>query len=358
MPDADVLSYDRVGGFVRRLALLLPLLAACQDYNLTGSSDAGGKYNPPDLGADVQVDRVTQVTIPAVDVLFVIDNSCSMEEEQRALRDNFGSFIQYFTGSGLDYHVGVVSTDMDNRQERGKLILDNAGGDRYIDNTMSEADAIASFRERAMLGTNGSGTEAGLDASMTALTTERYATNDGFYRDDASLSIIVISDEPDQSDTSVNEYVNWIRGLKTDDAFTILFSGIVGPDHTTCNTAERGAGYIEVTNQLGGIIWPICDGDYSPVLEELGLRAAGLKQEFFLSLVPVEATITVSVAGTDGSTTAYEAGTDWTYSRTRNSVTFTEYTPLPLSVVQIEYEVLASSQGITEDTGGGDTASE
>ncbi len=345
---------------MRRLVPLLPLLAACQDYNLNGSDDVGGKYNPPDLGAKVQTDHITQVTIPAVDVLWVIDNSCSMEEEQRALRDNFGSFIQYFTGSGMDYHVGVVSTDMDERSESGKLILDYAGGSRYIDNTMSEEDAIESFRQRALLGVNGSGTEAGLDAAMTALTTERYATNDGFYRDEASLSIVVISDEPDQSDVSVNEFVNWIRGLKTDEQYTVSFSAIVGPDHTTCSTAERGSKYLEVTDQLGGIVWPICEEDYSSVLEELGLRAAGLKQEFFLSLVPVEETIQVSVEGTDGVVTPYAADTDWTYSRTRNSVTFSSYTPLPLSVVQIEYEVLASSQGVSEEEEptGDDTADE
>jgi hypothetical protein len=339
---------------VLRSLLLLPVLAGCQDYNLNGSGDVGGKYNPPDLSAKEQVDSITQVTIPAADALFVIDNSCSMEEEQRALRDNFGSFMQYFTGSGMDYHVGVVSTDMDNRAERGKLIVDNSGSSRYIDNTLSEEEAIASFRERAQLGVNGSGTEAGLDAAMTALTTERYATNDGFYRDEASLTIVVISDEPDQSDVSVNEFVNWIGGLKTDDEFTVNFSAIVGPDHTTCNTAERGTGYIEVTNQLGGLVWPICDEDYSSVLEELGLLAAGLKREFYLSLVPVEETIRVSVTEPDGSPVEYAAGTDWTYSRSRNSITFSELTPVPLSVVDIQYEVLASTQGVddeVEDTG-------
>ena len=341
-----------------RSAPLLVLLAACQDYNLQGSSDATGKYNPPDLAVTEQVDRITQVTIPAVDVLFVIDNSCSMEEEQRALRDNFGSFMQYFTGSGLDYHVGVVSTDMDNRQESGKLILDSTRSSRYIDNTSTEEEALTSFRDRALLGVNGSGTESGLDATMAALTTERYSTNDGFYRDEASLSIVVISDEPDQSDVSVNEFTSWITGLKTDEAYTVTFSAIVAPDRTTCSAAERGTYYIEVANQLDGIIWPICDEDYSSVLEELGLRAAGLKHEFFLSLVPVEATIAVTVEDSDGVATPYVADTDWTYSRTRNSITFTEFTPLPLNVVDIRYEVLAASEGalVTEGEGTEDSA--
>lgn len=324
--------------------LTFALLCGCQDYNLQGSGDVEGKYNPPDLGAELQVDRITQVTIPAVDVLWVIDNSCSMAEEQEALRTNFGSFMQYFTGSGMDYHVGVVSTDMDARLQSGKLIEDRTGSTRYIDSSMSEADAITSFRERALLGEDGSGTERGKDAAFAALTTERYATNAGFYRDEASLSIVVISDERDQSEVSVNEFVSWMRGLKTDEDFTVSFSSIVGPDHTTCPAAERGNGYLEVTETIGGITWPICAEDWTEVLEQLGLAAAGLKREYFLSLVPVEATIAVSVVDPDGVASEYAAGSDWVYSRTRNSVAFAEITPAPLSVVELSYEVLAVSQ--------------
>jgi hypothetical protein len=344
---------------MRRFAPLAAVLLGCQDYNLAGSSDVGGKYNPPDLSVEAQEDRITQVTVPAVDVLWVVDNSCSMEEEQRALRDNFGSFMQYFTGSGMDYHVGVVSTDMDARQESGKLIEDDNRSSRYIDDTLSADDAIESFRQRALLGTAGSGTERGKDAAMAALTTERYDTNAGYYRDEASLSIVVISDEHDQSNVSVNEFVNWIEGLKTDDDYTVSFSSIVGLDNS-CSAAERGTGYLEVTNQVGGIDWSICTEDWSEVLTELGLAAAGLKQEFFLSLVPDESTIAVTVEDPDGTVTPYVVGTDWTYSRPRNSISFTEFTPSPLSVVSITYEVLASNRVGDDDTteGGGDTAGE
>jgi hypothetical protein len=340
---------------MRRIAPLVLLLAGCQDYNLKGGDDVQGKYNPPDLGAEVQVDRITQVTVPAVDVLWVVDNSGSMEEEQRALRDNFGSFMQYFTDSGMDYHVGVVSTDMDNGQERGKLIVDSSRTSRYIDSSLGADAALESFADRALLGINGSGTERGKDAALTALTTERYATNDGFYRDDASLSIVVISDERDYSDVSVNEFVNWIRTLKTDEDYTVSFSSIVGPDRDTCGTAaERGTGYLEVTSQVGGITWPICTDDWSEVLTELGLRAAGLKQEFFLSRLPVEATLSVSVKEPDGTETPYAVDTDWTYSRARNSITFSDFTPTPLSVVRMEYELLASSQ-VPEDEDAGES---
>ncbi|MFN7143560.1 MAG: hypothetical protein ACK4YP_07290 [Myxococcota bacterium] len=337
---------------MRRLASLLPLLVACQDYNLNGSGDAAGKYNPPDLGAKEQVDRVTQVTVPAVDVLWVVDNSCSMEEEQRALRDNFPNFMDYFLGSGLDYHIGVVTTDMFNARESGRLIHDGNGTGAYIDPSFDEEDALSSFRYRSDLGTNGSSDEKGKDAAFAALDTHRYDANDGFYREDASLSVIVISDEVDYSEMSVVEFSNWMLGLKTDPRATVSFSSIVGPEPSGCPTAERGRGYLEATRNIGGIEWSICEEDWGPLLTELGLSAAGLKREFFLSLVPVESTLSVTVED-DGEVTPYAADVDWTYSRSRNSITFVDYTPTPLSIVEIRYEVLASSSGIDE---GEDTA--
>jgi hypothetical protein len=137
----------------------------------------------------------------------------------------------------------------------------------------------------------------------------------------------------------------------------VSFSSIVGPEPRGCATAERGEGYLEVTDRVGGIEWSICTEDWSGLLTELGLQAAGLKREFFLSLVPVEDSIVVTVEPREGDAVSFESG-DWAYSRARNSITFASYVPDPLSVVNITYDVLASSQapaveeGDTADTGG------
>jgi hypothetical protein len=325
---------------LRGLSLAFAGMAACTDYNLQGPEVHEGSYNPPDLGAEYRTDSITQVTVPAVDVLWVIDNSGSMEEEQTKLKDSFGSFMEYFTDSGLDYHVGVVSTDMFNPQESGRLVQDDDKADRYIDTTYSREDAIKSFRQRASLGVMGSGDEMGTDAAYTALVDLRYSVNDGFYRDEATLSIVVISDERNQSQTSANEFSSWMLGLKAEEGM-VSFSSIVGLSNNDCIEAERGTGYLEVTDTVGGIAYSICEADWADVLTELGLQAAGLKREFFLTLAPVESTIAVSVT-TDGDTVDYQAGTDWSYDRTRNSVTFAEIIPEPLAVVTVTYEVLAS----------------
>lgn len=325
---------------------MLWLLLACgNEYDVKGENANGGVYNPPDPPVKEQVDKITQVTIPAVDVLWVIDNSCSMAEEQRALRDNFGEFMRYFTDSGMDYHVGVVSTDMDNRNESGKLIQDATGGDRYIDTSYDAADALSSFRDRAVLGTNGSSDERGKDAAMAALTTEANGTNRGFYRDDASLSIIVISDERDYSRTTVTEFSNYLTSLKAGTNNVVTFSSIVGLSNTDCpGIAERGMGYLEVTRAVGGIEWSICTSDWAGLLAELGLQAAGLKREFFLSLAPVEETISVKVDDPD-----YDKNEPWEYDPIRNSVRFETYIPAPLSTVTITYTPLATA--VEEDSG-------
>ncbi len=46
-----------------------------------------------------------------MDILWVIDNSGSMQNEQTDLRNNFDSFITSFVGKGYDYRMAVVTTD-------------------------------------------------------------------------------------------------------------------------------------------------------------------------------------------------------------------------------------------------------
>ncbi len=46
-----------------------------------------------------------------MDILWVIDNSGSMKDEQEALRENFNSFITNFIKKGYDYRIAVITTD-------------------------------------------------------------------------------------------------------------------------------------------------------------------------------------------------------------------------------------------------------
>jgi len=92
----------------------------------SGSGGAGAGSAPPEVvspsGSVRNVAQIHSANVDKVDVLFVVDNSGSMREEQEALRMQFPRLIAALTrgeradGSlfapARDLHLGVVSTDM------------------------------------------------------------------------------------------------------------------------------------------------------------------------------------------------------------------------------------------------------
>ncbi len=326
------------------LAAAMVLFAGgCIEYEFGDESLVNGEPNPPNLATPVIVDRIVQTTVPAVDVLWVIDNSCSMSEEQTALATNFPRFMNFFADSGLDYHVGVVSTDMSDFNQRGKLLRDPSSGLRIIDSSVQNPAAV--FSGMATLGTNGAADEKGRAAAYTALVTRAAIDNAGFFRPDAFLSVIVVSDENDYSGNSpisLPDFIDWMQNVKATPDM-VSFSSIVNPP-TGCpgtSSLDIGTEYLQVTRAVGGVEWPICSPDWDQALEELGLRAAGLRREFFLSEVPVQDSLAVWIE--DGTERRdYYAGVDYTYNRQRNSVLFATIIPDPLTEVFIEYQVLAA----------------
>ena len=59
-----------------------------------------------------QQDVFTQPKKAAVDMLFVIDDSCSMSEEQGLLSQRFDVLLKKANALGIDYHIGVTTTDV------------------------------------------------------------------------------------------------------------------------------------------------------------------------------------------------------------------------------------------------------
>lgn len=338
-------------------------VGACQEYNITDGNQVAGAANPAPVEPPVRTDRIIQVTTPSVDVLWVVDDSCSMLEEQSGIATNAPAFMDYFIGSGLDWHVGVVSTDMSANSKSGKL--QSAGGYTYLDE--DTPNPVDLFGQMARLGTNGSATEKGRQAAYHAIETLGDSNNAGFYRDEASLAVVVISDEQDQTtnNPSLQEFISWLSNLKPD-LDQVSFSSIVCLEASTiygqnCGTGAFanmtvGTDYIAVTDAVGGVKWDIRDTDWTTVLNELGMQAAGLKREFFLGDIPVPDTIRVTVvepADAGGEVRNFVVDDDFVYSETRNSIQFRTYVPLPLSEVFIEYELLAAQfdDGRTYDTG-------
>ena len=96
---------------MRSLILVGLALAGCNIENTIDVEDPPAALpNPPDEVNTVTSDRFVQIQEPKVDILFVVDNSSSMLDEQTALAQNFPVMLEYLIESGLNYHIGMVAT--------------------------------------------------------------------------------------------------------------------------------------------------------------------------------------------------------------------------------------------------------
>lgn len=250
-----------------------------------------------------------------VDLLFVVDNSCSMSDEQEHLLKTAQGLLDGLAAAGLDYHIGVTTTDIDANYVGSKGKLVEVDGVIYLD--VDTKLPVETFSEMASLGTSGVGSEKGLGAAYLALEEKRETTNAGFYRDDASIHTVVISDEPDVTPPLVitqTEFVEWYEALKPDpDGAT--FSCVCDP--------QLSQTYVDASATIGGLhLDSNEDADWDVLPTELPALLAGsaAPRVFGLSAMPVPDTIEVSVEGLDGVVQLLVAEVDWTYDKEANTV--------------------------------------
>ena len=254
------------------------------------------------------VDAFLQDPAEKVDILLVVDNSCSMLAEQEKLSAEFEAFTEFFYVANTDYHIGVTTTDME--IEAGRLV-----GETPII-TRATPDPALAFRENVLVGTEGSGFEKGIQAAWTALSpTMQLGPNAGFYRDEAALSVLFVSDEDDGSNYPVHDWLDafWdFKGQRDRDMFNA--SALVGVNPLTnmpepCGEIEgdpfAGARdaprYWELANETHGPVRSICAESFGELVAELGLAASRLRDRFYLSTVPrepIEFEVTIFIPGT------------------------------------------------------------
>jgi len=287
-------------------------------------------------------DRFEQEPARPVDVLFIVDNSGSMSGEIDNLADTFEVFINGFASLGLDYQIGVITTDMDDPSQSGRLL----GPDPIIHPGL--ADPVAAFVAATEQGASGSGSEKGLAAAQAALSAPLItSSNVGLVRKDSSLSLIVISDEDDDSrDTIVPAtFASWLETYQGDPALT-RFSAVAGPPSglLPCISLISGISatpairYNRVVRDTGGIHISFCDMDMSSILSSLAVVSTGLKQTFALTQTPSRPDeIEVNV---EGLVVPHDFANGVSYSPTDNSISFHgAWIPRPSQSIEARYEV-------------------
>jgi hypothetical protein len=290
------------------------------------SSAEAGSMTVGVVGSAVEeltrTDHFVQETQGKVDVLFVIDNSGSMSEEQQGLAQNFAAFMSAAQDAGVDYHIGVTTTGLAPEWdapkpcpggvfggEGGRLFPADGSAPRVI--TPATPNAAAVFAHNVSVGVCHR-TEQGLEAAYRALSAPLVTTvdvpgtpepndgNAGFLRAQARLALVFVSDEEDLSPEPVSFYATFFQGLKGNDPNKLSISAIVGPeDSLQCPSDwSPGSRYIALAAATGGVVESICTPDWAASLRLLSEGTFPLRRRFPLSEVPADATrIVVRVNG-------------------------------------------------------------
>ena len=276
-----------------------------------------------------QLDQYLQQGNNATDILFVVDNSCSMSEEQSSLAVNFASFMQIVDSLDMDFHLGVVSTDiLDNGQLQGTVPVI----------TPNTPDPEGTFSTNVNLGIGGAGIEQAFHNAYLALSSPNIdpaGLNYGFLREEAGLRIIFVSDEQEQSLNVMNwtpaDYIDFFRGIKANPDHVVL-SDITG-GITGCGSADAGTDYVLATSQTGGISASICDPGWISTLQSLAWLSQSFADTFELSRTPVAETVAVSLNGVP-------VFVGWVYDSALNAVVFDlSHVPENGDALDIEYTV-------------------
>ncbi|MCG3174368.1 MAG: hypothetical protein GMKNLPBB_02602 [Myxococcota bacterium] len=333
----------------------------------TDASNAGtnGETKVPLLGEGTnqsgQTDVFSQLSEPKVDVLWVIDNSGSMGDEQASVISNLSTFTSYAINLKVSYQIGVVSTDVEGRSAvlggaaivPGNLIS-RGGYPKIVSNTTpNPTQALASNMN---LGTSGSGNEQGLESANLALSDPIIndpAANKGFLREDAKLVVIILSDEEDSSPSPVNYYVDFfrsIKGVRNTDLFSL--SIIVGLDENTLKPANcgcQGAGgdcaavagrrYYEAYTQIGnGLALSICSAAWGKKMNALALDAFVSRVQFGLTRPADANSAKVKVNGRE---VPRDPKNGWDYDAGTNSIIFGEGAVPPRGAkIEVSYQAV------------------
>ena len=299
-----------------------------------------------------QKDTFHQATQPLVDVLFVVDNSGSMDQYQSSLSKEAGKFVTVALSKNVDYHFGVTTTAVDGPDKTdGSSSYPNTaysvgglyGRPEIVTNqTPNAGDAVS---KNVKVGTCCSDSrESGLESAWRVLTPNANMTapptgSKGFLRDEARLVMLSVTDEADQSSSTAAFYTDFFQQLKGRyNAGLVSFNTISGDEKTGCTANGISANANDlgwaVAKNTGGRTYSLCSADWATIANDLSLDAFNGRKQFPLTRVANPATLSVTLNGQSQTSPS-----QYSYDSPSNSIIFVA-SPPPGATIVAEYDAL------------------
>jgi hypothetical protein len=315
------------------LPLVLPLstliLMACSQKTFTGGLQALQATSPQSVSLNIQTtETFTQTQTPTVDILVIDDNSLSMQSLQQKLATKFSSMVSAL--NGIDYHLGVTTTDLDSVSfnQDGRLLTwagtssitlspHQANADSIFSNTIPRPETLTCSSSS---GNCPSGNEQPTLAVIRAIQ-QASTANAGFFRPTGYLAVLVLSNEDELSDgltpvpslstgqmltPTLPESLLSTFAVAFGSAKKLLVNGIIiRPGDSSCLVAQQSTGGLEgayfgthiatLAALTGGSTFSICDSDFTESLTAISQKVRNLVNSFGLANTPVPGSIQVTM---------------------------------------------------------------
>ncbi len=230
-----------------------------------------------------------------LDILVVVDNSTSMEEEQQNLAQKLDALTS--SVDDTNWQIGVINMSSPCLR-LGRVIKRN------------DADRNAAFLQAANVGMNNNVIEKGYPMAIRALKGECNGRYNPWIREGSTVAVMIVTDEDNcgsnngshscdfdygKNATEMSQFLNTIRPAGKAKLFGIHWI----PNDHSCKTALGEAWkYQEGITATGGYAGSICDADYTQTLQQISQNVRkSVVKEFVLSDNPDMRVVEIAVDG-------------------------------------------------------------
>ena len=272
------------------------------------------------LANECDVGKITR--LPRADIIWVIDESGSMNDSHQDLVNNANNFFSRALSSGLDFRMGVTGMCSPNGGFKGTIgkfcskistnTSDLGGTDRFL---LPSEQTIFSACVKNPPGYEG-GSEAGLVNAKAAVTGHlpRALNAADKIRTNADLAIIVFTDElplslvnllpgyqqcslsafyQDKVDKALKPYMDIFSGT-TDPEGAATFHVVGGACGNSCG-ASVAHGYRDLAHATGGQVGDVCQKNLGSTLQAIIDSIVGKASPIVLDYSPVSASLAVAL---------------------------------------------------------------
>jgi hypothetical protein len=275
-----------------------------------------------------QCDVGTISSLPVADIIWVVDESGSMDDDRQNIVNNANNFFSRALSSGLDFRMGItgVCNPSTGASCIGKFCSkiatsssDDGGVDRFLQ--PGEQAIFSSCINNPTCYEGGS--EYGLTNMTEAIKKHlpRAASDPAKIRPEAKLVIIIATDETPQETknagitseamgtctldpskqaamaTFLKPQLDLITGI-TDPEGAAMVHLLGGVCNNTCS-AQIAHGYFELAQATGGQTGDICQKDLGNTLQVIIDTIIGAASPVKLVYVPIAASLAVALDGTE-----------------------------------------------------------